>query len=86
MVDQLKALELYGKAMGYFGNRRGMAGFDAVAGNISIEFVRPSRPAFASRKRKRRCLTACGTRGSSSALNYSKASDLYPGQNDWMPS
>jgi Phage terminase, small subunit len=41
MIDQLKALELYGKAMGYFGDRGETAGYNAAARNITVEFVDP---------------------------------------------
>jgi hypothetical protein len=41
LPDQLKARELYGKAMGHFGDRREMAGYHATARNITVEFVDP---------------------------------------------
>ena len=41
MVDQLRALELYGKAMGYFVDRREMMGSAERRPIITVEFVDP---------------------------------------------
>ena len=41
-VDQLKALELYGKAMGYFSDRREMSGVAGTGPIITVEFVNPA--------------------------------------------
>ena len=42
MVDKLKALELYGKAMGYFADRRETTGAAESRPIISVEFVDPA--------------------------------------------
>jgi len=44
MIDQLKALELYGKAMGYFAERRAITGATGSPPVITVEFVDPSHP------------------------------------------
>jgi hypothetical protein len=44
MVDQLKALELYGKAMGYFGERREITDYGCTPHVITVEFVEPPDP------------------------------------------
>lgn len=40
-VDQLKALELYGKAMGYFAEQREIDDYDGNRPTITVEFVEP---------------------------------------------
>ena len=42
MIDQLKALELYGKAMGYFSDRREMTDVAEAGPIITVEFVNPA--------------------------------------------
>jgi hypothetical protein len=67
MVDQLKALELYGKAMGYFAEQWKVTGsFSASAPSITVEFVDPAdwlrHPAKKETlvPEKPRSITACG--------------------------
>lgn len=43
MADKLKAFELYGKAMGFYTERREISGPDGASVNISVEFVDPTR-------------------------------------------
>ncbi len=42
LIDQLKALELYGKAMGYFSDRREMTDVAEAGSIITVEFVDPA--------------------------------------------
>jgi hypothetical protein len=66
MVDQLRALELYGKAMGYFAEQWKVTGsFSASAPSITVEFVDPADPFRHPEKEtlvpeKPRSITACG--------------------------
>ncbi len=41
MVDHLKALELYGKAMAYYADRREITGAEGAPLSITVEFVDP---------------------------------------------
>lgn len=39
LIDRLRALELYGKAMGYYAERRELTGADGAPLNLTVEFV-----------------------------------------------